>query len=160
MAHDPSIKEKILTLFGDEAYTNGHLNRQHLASMSFHDPAKLKKLNSIVHPAVAVDFENWYQQHAEAPYVLKEAALLLETGSSKNLDIVINVHAASSMRKERVLKRDPQRDASQVDDIMSRQMSDEERMARADYTIYNDGSRMLIPQVIEMNDLLRLRRGI
>lgn len=154
-SNDPELKAKIAQHFGNEAYfENGDLNRDYLSKEVFGDDEKLKSLNSLVHPAVGKDFENWCNQHSDKPYVLKEAALLFETGSYKQLDATINVHASQELRLKRTLERDPQRTEESVLAIMKKQFSDKKRMELADYVIYNDESRSVIRQVLEFHEKL------
>lgn len=159
MVHDPDLVNGILTIFGQQAYKGGELNRNYLAAKTFHDKYLTERLNSLVHPAVGKDFADWAGQQ-ESNYVIKEAALLIESGSYKSLDFLVNVEAPASLRKERVLKRDAHRDPQQVEDIMLRQLSDKERREKADYTVRNDGEHMVIPQVLELDGILRQRAGI
>lgn len=156
-SNDPELKAKITHQFGEEAYfENGDLNRDYLSKEVFGDDEKLKLLNSLVHPAVGKDFEKWCIQHSDKPYILKEAALLFETGSYKQLDATINVHANQELRQKRTLERDPQRTKESVLAIMKKQFSDEKRMDLADYVIYNDESRSVIRQVMELHKELVL----
>jgi dephospho-CoA kinase len=154
-SNDPELKAKIAFHFGKEAYfENGELNRSYLSKEVFGDDEKLNLLNRLVHPAVADDFNNWCTQHADKPYVLKEAALLFETGSYKQLDATINVHANQDLRLKRTLERDPDRSEENVLSIMKKQFSDEERIDLADFIIYNDESRSVIKQVMELHEKL------
>ncbi len=154
-SNDPELKSKIAEHFGDEAYfENGELNRDYLSKVVFDNDEKLKLLNSLVHPAVGKDFKNWCTQHSDKPYILKEAALLFETGSYKQLDATINVHARQEIRLKRTLERDPHRTQESVLSIMKKQMSDDERMELADYVIYNDESKSVIQQVKELHEKL------
>lgn len=154
-SNDPELKAKIVFHFGKEAYFgNGELNRDFLSKEVFADDEKLELLNSLVHPAVAEDFEKWCAQHADKPYILKEAALLFETGSYKQLDATINIHANEELRLKRTLERDPQRTKESVLSIIKKQFSDEDRMELADYVIYNDESQSVIRQVMELHEEL------
>lgn len=154
-SNNPELREKISEYFGKEAYLeDGQLNRAYLSKAVFGNDQKLKLLNSLVHPAVAQDFENWCTEHADKPYILKEAALLFETGSYKQLDATINVHASQEIRLKRTLARDSQRTEDSVLAIMKNQFSDKERIQLADYVIYNDESRSVIRQVLELHGKL------
>ncbi|SMG50913.1 dephospho-CoA kinase [Marivirga sericea] len=154
-SNDPELKAKIAFHFGKEAYfDNGELNREYLSKEVFGNDDKLELLNRLVHPAVADDFKNWCSSHANKPYILKEAALLFETGSYKQLDATINVHASHEIRLKRTLERDPQRTPESVEAIMKKQLSDDERLELADYVIFNDESRSVIKQVIDLHHLL------
>lgn len=152
MTTDGILISQISKEFGDLSYDKfGQLNRTHLAADVFGNPEKLEKLNTLVHPRVAVDFQQWAEQHRHAPYLLKEAALLFETGSYKSLDMVIVVSSPEELRVKRVLARDKHRSADQVKDIMSRQWSEEKKVALADRVIYNDEHQLIIPQVIGLH---------
>lgn len=153
MTTDGILVSQITKEFGVLSYrADGALNREYLAQHVFNDPEKLKTLNALVHPRVAVDYEHWMsQQHA--PYVLKEAALLFEAKSNTTLDKVIVVSAPEELRIARVLMRDKHRTGQQVKDIIRNQLSEEEKLKRADYIIMNNESQLLIPQVLELHAL-------
>jgi len=154
MANDPDLKEQIQKNFGSESYSEeGILNRAFLASKVFSDEEKVKTINGLVHPAVRDDFEKWAHDQ-NSPYVIKEAALLFETGSYKDLDKVINVSSPIKIRISRVLMRDPHRNEKQVNDIIDNQLPDEEKNKLADFVIKNTDNRMLIPQVLEIHKQL------
>src|SRR5690606_1952040 len=114
MGNDEELKERIIRAFGATSYTEqGTLNRAFLAEKVFSDPVNTEIINGLVHPAVAEDFRLWAEQQ-RSPYVLKEAALLFESGSYKELDKVINVSSPLKVRVARVLMRDPHRSLEQV----------------------------------------------
>jgi len=151
MDNDPQLKENIIAAFGDQAYNEeGNLNRTYLAEMVFEDADKVATLNQLVHPAVGRDFERWVSTQS-TPYIIKEAALLVEAGSYKELDKILLVTAPEKMRIRRVMKRDPQRKLEQVQAIISRQLSDSEKMRVADYVIKNDHTGLLVPQLLELH---------
>jgi dephospho-CoA kinase len=151
---DEVLKEQIKDEFGPFAYDeDGKLNRGHISKMAFSMPEKLARLNQLVHPRVAADIVTWTEEHRSHHYLIKEAALLFETGSYKELDKVILVSAPQSLRIERVLARDPYRTEADLQKIMANQMSEEEKMKRADFVIVNDESELLIPQVLRLHDL-------
>lgn len=154
MSHEPQLKEKILALFGTESYhSNGELNRGYLAETVFFNPEKVAALNALVHPAVGKDFAEWVSQQ-NAPYLIKEAALLFETGVAKELDFVINVSSPLRVRMARVLLRDPQRTEEQVNQIIDQQLPDEEKNELADFSIKNTDNKLLLPQVIALHEQL------
>lgn len=156
MASDPELKAGIRELFGPEAYhPDGSLNRQHIGSIAFHDPGKLKALNNLVHPAVFRDSERWNEEQEahNVPYTLKEAALIFESGSYRLLDKVIMVYAPRELRLERVMQRDGA-EREEVEARMAKQMPEEEKMERSDFVIYNDGSRSLLRQVLNLHQQL------
>jgi dephospho-CoA kinase len=154
MENDPELRQQLQTAFGPATYdAAGRLNRPVLAGTVFNNPDLLAQLNGLVHPHVGSDFERWAAIQAQAghPYVLKEAALLFEAGSYKQLDRVITVFAPVAVRADRVLRRDPHRSAADVQAIMAKQLSEEEKMARADYVLTNDDVQPLLPQVLALH---------
>ena len=154
MENDKALRDELLAAFGPETYdAAGRLNRPALAATVFNNPARLAQLNALVHPHVGTDFEQWAvgQQQAGHAYVLKEAALLFEAGSYKQLDRIITVFAPLAVRTARVLRRDPQRSTADVAAIMAKQLSEEEKMQRADYVLTNDDVRPLLPQVLALH---------
>ncbi|MGY6558587.1 MAG: dephospho-CoA kinase [Nitritalea sp.] len=156
MQTDAELRERIQEAFGREAYTaSGEVNRTYLARKVFHDEAEIKRLNALVHPAVAKDFATWSASHAGHPYVLKEAALLVESGSYKELDSLILVKSPLVVRINRILARDPQRDMKQINAIIDRQLPDEEKARFADFTIKNTDQKALLPQVLAVDAQLR-----
>lgn len=146
-----TLREEIISLFGKEAYHEGSLNRRFIAGLAFHNPGLLTQLNNLVHPAVKEDFNAWCAEQ-KSPYILKESALLIETGACKELDELVVVLVAEEERLKRVLKRDSSRNESEVKAIMNKQCSDSERVEAADYLIYNDNSCLLIPELLKMHD--------
>jgi dephospho-CoA kinase len=154
MAHDAGLRDELTAAFGPETFTaEGQLNRTYLARVAFPDPAQLARLNALVHPHVGRDFAQWAAgRRAEGhAYILKEAALLYESGAYQQLDEVITVFAPQSIRQARVLRRDPHRTAEDIQHIIGKQMSEEEKLARAQHVIYNDDEHLLIPQVLRLD---------
>lgn len=150
-SHDTAVKEKIIHEFGTEAYdSTGSLNRSYIANLVFNNAVKLNILNAIVHPAVGVDYQDWVNNQTHQ-YVIKEAALMFESGSYKVLDKVVNVSANEELRLQRVLQRDPFRSEDEIRNIMNKQMSEKERNSRSDYNILNDESKLLIPQIVKLD---------
>ncbi|HMV15321.1 MAG TPA: dephospho-CoA kinase [Chitinophagales bacterium] len=152
MLTDNSLIENIKSLFGNEAYTdNGELNRKFIASKAFQDKSILQKLNQIVHPAVFQDTIHWYALHNDKPYVLYEAAIMFETGSYTLFDKIIVVAATLEDRISRTMLRDDL-SREEVLERISKQIPDEEKIARADFVIYNDYSQPLIQQVLTIHN--------
>lgn len=152
MNHDEHLRAEVKGLFGVESYKNGELDRTYIGQRAFHSPELLEKLNSLVHPAVAKDFETWVQDNLSHPYLVKEAALLFETGSYTQLDQTVLVTAPEDVRIARVLKRDPHRTRQDVEAIMARQMDEEAKKKLADHVLVNDGQHMLLPQILELHE--------
>lgn len=151
MIEDIILVDAIKSAFGNEAYFNdGSLNRKHIASIVFNDEAELVKLNSIVHPAVFRAFDAWVAQIKNAPYVMKEAALLFESTSYKMCDYSIMVTAPLELRIERVLKRDGLT-CTEIESRNAKQFSEEKKTQLADFVVRNDDTELVIPQVIELH---------
>ncbi|ERM82519.1 hypothetical protein P872_05705 [Rhodonellum psychrophilum GCM71 = DSM 17998] len=160
MAKDEGLKHKIKSEFGEAVYNeDGSLNRKHLAAEVFADDQKIKALNNLVHPAVREDFSIWASSQS-APYVLKEAALIFETGGDKDLDKVINVSSPLKVRVSRILMRDAHRDENQVNDIIDMQLPDEEKNSKSDFVIKNTDNKLLIPQVLQIHQKLLLEASV
>jgi len=154
MRHDQPLKQELTEAFGPDTYTEaGELNRTYLAKTAFHDPQKLALLNSLVHPHVGNDFTNWVEANQSAPYVLKEAALMFESESWRQMDEIIVVSAPLDVRISRILQRDPHRNRQDVEAIIAKQLDEEEKMARAQHIIYNDDKQLLIPQVLQLHEV-------
>lgn len=154
MVNDQKLRSELISSFGEQAYQNdGNLDRSYLARTVFSDPEKVKTINSLVHPAVGRDFEKWASEQ-NTPYVLKEAALIFETGSAKSLDYVINVSSPLKVRVARILNRDTHRTEEQVNQIIDQQLPDEQKNELADFVIKNTDNRLLIPQVLKVHKKL------
>ncbi|WP_017731296.1 dephospho-CoA kinase [Nafulsella turpanensis] len=152
LTEDPALVRQLKAHFGEASYAaDGTLNRVYLANEVFKDEEKLVLLNSLVHPRVAVDFNKWLQRHEEAPYVIKEAALIFEAGSYKNLNAVVAVSAPEELRVRRTIIRDEHRNRQQVEEIIRKQLSEEERLSRADYKITNGDKSLVVPQVLRLH---------
>lgn len=133
---------------------HGKIDRKKLAAIVFDQPDKLEILNGIIHPAVRARFEAWKRMNSTKHFVVNEAAILFESGLYKQVDYTINVNAPKDIRIKRVIERD----GADENDVIARiynQMSDEERLALANWTIYNDGVSAVIPQVLEIYDELK-----
>jgi len=148
---DPVVKNEILKQFGYGILTNNQeINRRSLASIVFTDPYALDILNSILHPRVKVDFRRWADDQANAPYVIQEAAIIFETGSSAEYDYIIHTSCPKEIAIDRVMLRD-RIDVNSVLRRMQFQMDDAEKSALASFIIRNDGSELVIPQVLAIH---------
>ena len=152
MVSDVILIADLKQAFGEQSYfEDGSLNRKHIAGIVFNNEAELKKLNAIVHPAVFRAFDNWVPKFKNAPYVLKEAALLFESSSYKMCDKSIMVKAPLELRITRVFLRD----GFSRDEILNRearQFSEEKKLQLADYAIKNDNTELVIPQVLALHE--------
>ena len=152
MNDDEELVNQIKQEFGNESYDGDKLNRRYLAEHVFGFPDRLHKLNSFVHPRVGQDYANWVSENRNSKYVIKEAALLFESGSASKLDKTIVVTAPQSVRIDRVMKRD-KRSRTEIEDIIARQLSQDVLTSKADFIISNDESLLLIPQVLKLHQL-------
>lgn len=160
MHHDNEVKEQIIRLFGNEAYTyDQELNRSWVASRVFTDPSVLKQLNAIVHPAVFEDLKIWSSEEPQqaAPYLLQESAILFEENLISRLQAVILVVASEDTRIKRVMKRDDLAE-EQIRDRMKFQWPDEKKIPLSDFIIYNDSERSLIAQVMDIDQMIKNMR--
>ncbi len=158
MQHDTELVKSIKDAFGWDAYTRSNeLNREYLAKIVFNNQEKLDILNSIVHPRVGLDYEQWTTENRDKPYSIKEAALLFEAKSYKFLHKIIVVTCPIDIRIDRIVKRDHVKREDVLKRI-SKQMTDKERLEKADYVILNDGKKSLIEQTLTIhNQILELR---
>jgi len=148
------IRESLIEAFGESVYLEtGGLNRPELAKIIFKDTEALKKVNAIVHPQVRQDYQKWLQKQTQASYVIQESAILFDTGLYKNFDKIITVTADTEVRIERVMERDGCSKQS-VLERMSKQISEQEKIERSDFVIYNT-SELVIPQIIEIDEQLK-----
>ncbi|GGG09517.1 dephospho-CoA kinase [Pontibacter amylolyticus] len=161
MQYDLALKQELQAAFGQETYTSeGHLDRAYLASVVFNNQERLERLNALVHPHVGLDFERWATANANAPYLIKEAALMFESESWRQMDEIIVVTAPLDVRLKRLLKRDPHRTEPDIKAIISKQLSEEEKIARAQHIVYNDDQQLIIPQVLALHEQFLSKSGI
>ena len=150
MHEDAALMQKIKETFGDVAYENNMLNRKYIADIVFNDPFKLEQLNAMVHPATIAAAQRWMLQQT-TPYVIKEAALFFEAGSTEGLDYIIGVYAPQHLRIHRVMQRDNVT-REEVLSRMSKQINEEMKMRLCDFVIVNDEQTMVIPQVLKLHE--------
>lgn len=153
MQTSPEIKNKLIEQFGLEIYNEHGLDKEKLASIVFNDPFQLQLLNAIVHPVTIQAAKDWAAKQT-TPYVIKEAALIFESGTADGLFKVIGVTAPLSLRTHRVMQRDGIT-KEQVDARMRNQISDTIKMRLCDYVIENNNQQMVIPQVLEIDKAIR-----
>jgi dephospho-CoA kinase len=148
------VSKSVKGIFGAEIFnSDGKADRKKLASIVFNNKEKLAALNHIIHPAVAKDFEEWSKIHNKHPYILKEAAILFESGAYKNVDSVITVTAPVDLRIKRVQDRDKV-SREEILNRISKQLTDDDKIKRSDFVIINDEEHLVIPQVLEIHKKL------
>ncbi|MEI6456382.1 MAG: dephospho-CoA kinase [bacterium] len=150
---DDAVRRRILEFFGQKVFTGeGEIDRKALAGIVFNDAAALRKLNDILHPLVRDDFREW-TSHRSGCYVIHEAAVIIESGFRNEFDQIIHVSCPAGIAIDRVTLRD----SVSRDEVLRRmqfQMEDEKKAALSDFVIRNDGSEMVIPQVLAIHHKL------
>ena len=150
MRNESELKEAIQKQFGSSIYNEGELDREKLADIVFDEPESLSSLNRIVHPRVRIDFLNWASQQNSFPYLIQEAAILIETGSWNKLDGIVLVTAPLELKIERVMKRDSVSRES-VENRITSQSNDASRVPFSDFVVVNDGVQSLVKQVLDIH---------
>lgn len=135
MQMDAELKSQIKSFFGDQIYENDQFNQRKLAKLVFADKGKLEALNSLVHPRVKMDFKSFVSQQ-DTPYIIKETAILFETGGEKDCDATILVTAPEKLRLQRVLNRE-KISSMDLKARINNQWSDSRKIPLADYVINN-----------------------
>ena len=135
VANNKQLQQEIVTLLGEEAFVEGRYNTSFVAQEVFSNKDKLDKLNAIIHPYVQQDFLQW-KQSQQAPYVIKEAAILFESGSYRDCDFIIMVTAPLEERIERVMLRD-KIDRETVEKRIKNQWNDEKKIELSTFVIEN-----------------------
>lgn len=157
MNEDPELRKNIEANFGKGSYVENVLNRSYIASIVFNDSAKLDILNSLTHPATILHARQWMQQQ-RSPYVIKEAALIFESGSAADLDYVVGVYAPLPLRIKRVMERDHV-SSDEVIKRMKRQINEDIKMKLCDFVITNDEVELVTPQVITLHEKFLVLAG-
>lgn len=140
------LKQDVIDCFGPELYPNDVLDTKVMAQLVFQDKEALEKLNNLVHPAVGKAFKDFIEKNKNAQIIVKEAAILFETGAYKSCDFVILVCAPLGKRISRVIQRDGVKRA-EVLARMSKQWDDNKKGALADFVIENDSLELAIEQL-------------
>ena len=149
----PETIDFLKSAFGNVVFTNELFDKDKLAKLVFNNPEQLKLLNQIIHPAVKVDFENWLKANKNSPLIIKEAAILFESGSYKDCDVIISISAPQEIRIKRVIERDH----LTYEEVMSRinnQWTDEMRNKKSDYVIDNQDVEKAFAQAEDVINIL------
>ena len=154
MTDDGFIISELKRMFGDECYEDdGTLNRQYIASRIFTDKENIKRVNSLVHPVVKRDFEEWAEKQ-ESSVVAVETAILYESGMIEAVDKVLVVWADRETAISRTIQRSGM-NRIQVENRMNNQMSVDDLLLMSDYSLYNDGDEPLLPRVMSVVEELK-----
>lgn len=151
--HHPEIIKGVKHLFGDDIYTDDQLNRKKVGELVFVNKKLLNSLNQIIHPVVAQHFENWLKINAKAPYIMKEAAILFESGAYKQVNKIITVSSPKELRLKRVMERD-RLSMEEVERRMLNQMDEEEKIKKSDFVINNNDIDLVVTQVLLVHKAL------
>ena len=149
---DKVLRQAVMDRFGEAVFTSkGYVDRSALAKLAFHSSKATRDLNEMVHPAVRQDFEKWRKMQCSLGHrrVFKEAAILFESGASKQCDQVWLVCAPLEIRKSRVMSRKGMR-IEDMERRMALQWPDERKRRLADQVIVNDGEVALVPQLLSL----------
>lgn len=153
MNKNEPLKQQLIFHFGADTYfEDGQLNRKHLSSIVFNNKEKLELLNSLVHPATIAHAQDWFSKQ-RSPYVIKEAALLFESGSAEGLDYIIGVTAPVAVRIKRVMDRDHV-SADEVKRRMANQIDETLKMKLCDFVLRNNEQELLLPQITALHEEL------
>ncbi|MEM0519421.1 MULTISPECIES: dephospho-CoA kinase [Aequorivita] len=148
------IRRELIALLGENAYTDAGLNRTYVADKIFNDTNLLQAVNKIIHPRVAMHFKKWTTKQ-NAPYVIKEAAILFENGGYKHCDLTILVTAPKAIRIARVMARD-KTSKEAIEQRINNQWSDKEKLKLADIIIENTTIEATKKRVSEIHKTLLL----
>jgi dephospho-CoA kinase len=154
---DDELRNGLKSLFGDDLYASGTLNRKKLADIIFADADDLRKINALVHPAVIRDFNEYVSRLPEStPYIIHEAAILYEAKIEHLFDIIINVWAPEDLRIKRVMARENTTEQN-VKQRIATQLPDQLKIELSDYTIINDNKTPVLPQILRIHEELRVK---
>lgn len=145
ITRSPVIRNRLISLLGQEAYTGNELNRKYMAACIFTDPHLLEQVNAIIHPEVKQHYLAWVETQAAWCTAL-ESAILFESGFDSAVDVKLMVYAPEELRIQRAMKRE-NTSREEVMRRVEKQLDDETKKLRSDYVIYNDGQQALVPQV-------------
>lgn len=152
--NDKNIQDEVKSIFGEKVFFENQLVRQRLAEIVFSDKLKLEQLNSIIHPWVATRYQEWCKLYPNANYVIREAAILIESGAYRTCDKIILITAPEEMRIQRVHQRD-QLSTSEIQRRINNQMTDEERERYANYNWANDNQFPLLEHILLFDNMIR-----
>ena len=156
METDSNIVKEITDLLGESAYKKGSLNKKLISQSIYNDHSLREKINAIVHPVTINDFNQWVTENKD-PILIKESALIYQSGSYKELNSIILVEARKDIRIKRVLERDKHRKKEEVLQIINTQKLKNKEDLNLDYILENNGENLLLPKVIHIIEELNLK---
>ena len=146
-----TVSKIVVEKFGEQVVSDNKLSKSNLTKYVFNNKVALAWLNDLLHPLVKQEFDKWLLKQ-DASYILKEAAILFESGAYKSCDIIVNVSCSKALRVNRIIQRDG-RSVSEINAIIDKQWSEEERIKYSDFTI-NNSTQKLLPQIISLHQEL------
>lgn len=153
MESDSVIRHELTGLLGADVFSGKSLNRARMSQLIFGSEERLKAVNSIVHPRVALHFEKWCRQHTDVPYVAEESALLFESGIWQRFDVILLVTAPEPVRFSRVLQR-PGMTMEKIRTIVKNQLPEPEKIVRSHVVLHNDGKTLILPGILKLHNSL------
>lgn len=148
MNNDVKIISELKNKFGDDIYNENKLNKEKLAKLIFNDNNNLNFVNNTVHPAVKLHFNKWTEKQ-NSEFVIKETAILFESGTYKDVDFIITVIAPENIRINRIIARDNLK-KEDIQAILANQISDNEKIDRSNFIINNDNKKLVLPQILNI----------
>jgi len=149
---DPDVRAAIMKYFGKDIYIKNYkINKKALSKIVFTDKHSLDRLNNIVHPVVQKKFNIWMTGNKNSKYIIKEAAIIFESNTYKELDGIICVAAPVELRIQRVIRRD-KITKEEVIKRISNQIDENTRIQKSDYIINNDGKSLILPQILKLHN--------
>jgi dephospho-CoA kinase len=159
--NNTSVRNAIIDRFGEVVAVRNKggeardINRKELGKLAFNEDGGLEFLNKLVHPVVREAFEVWLMElPSTTTYILRESAILFESGADKGCDVVLTISTDEEERVDRVLKRDGGGNQSARKMIMGKfkaQLSEQKRLELSDYVIYNNDGDRILPQVEKLH---------
>lgn len=150
MNTNPLLKNEIITAFGNKAYDKNKLNKKYLSNVVFNNETLLKKINSIVHPYVADEFNSWIKKQ-DSKYIIYESAIIFENQGEGFFDKIICVTAPEDDIISRVMKRN-NFSKDKIKSIINRQLPNEAKIQKSDYVIENVDISKLSDRVLEIHN--------
>ena len=153
MNTDSLLKNEIVTAFGDKIYDKNRLNKEYLSDAIFNNETLLKKINAIVHPYVADEFNSWIKEQ-DSKYIIYESAIIFENQVEDFFDKIICVTASEEDVISRVMKRN-NFSVDKIKSIINKQLPNDAKIQKSDYVIENINISKLSDKVLEIhNDIM------
>ncbi len=155
----PEVQKKLQKIFGKNIVENSAINKVKLANIVFSNPEKLQELNQIIHPKVKIHFKNWVNEHKKHPILVREAAILFESGNYKDCEIIILLKTPEHIRIQRVIERD-QTTAANVQNRIKNQWTDEEKEKLSNFVVENINLTKTLNKIDSILNLIKNNQKI